>query len=165
MRYALLFLLSVILAVAIPQELASKDIPGGYPVPPKIEYSQEEITCLAENIFYETLGEPIEGKLAVATVTMNRVRHRRFPNTICEVVYQRNQRGCQFSWTCGAKTKFVQSLYEEHYNLAKEFLTYEMELDRLNDALFFHATYVNPQWGFAKKIEQIGNHIFYEENV
>lgn len=121
-----------------------------------------ETTCLAQNIFYEAVGEPLEGKLAVAAVTLNRVKHSYFPNTICEVVYQRNSRGCQFSWTCGPKTKFHKESFDEAYAIAEKVLTTGQTLNRLKYALYFHSTSVTPNWDFAEPIEQIGNHIFYK---
>src|SRR5688572_26685042 len=32
-----------------------------------------ELNCLAENVYYESRGEPLDGQYAVAEVTMNRV--------------------------------------------------------------------------------------------
>ena len=48
----------------------------------------DEVECLALNIYHEARNQPTVGKLAVAQVTMNRVKDVRFPNTICGVVYQ-----------------------------------------------------------------------------
>jgi len=65
------------------------------------EMSQRaEVHCLALNIYHEARGETFEGKLAVAAVTLNRVRHKRFPDGVCEVVWQPRQ----FSWTHDGKT-------------------------------------------------------------
>lgn len=126
------------------------------------DISIQETTCLAQNIFYEAVGEPRDGQIAVAMVTMNRVHHSFFPNTICEVVYQRNSRGCQFSWTCGPKTKFNQQRYIMAYEIAEKVLTKELYLSRLKNALYFHSVSVSPNWDFAEPITQIGNHIFYK---
>src|SRR5262245_36780890 len=38
-----------------------------------------ELHCLAENIYYESRGEPLAGQYAVAEVTMNRVASSLFP--------------------------------------------------------------------------------------
>ena len=62
-----------------------------------------EIECLTRNIYFEAATEDGFGKLAVAMATLNRVRHPRFPNTICGVVYQgprikHKTWACQFSW-------------------------------------------------------------------
>ena len=54
-----------------------------------------EIECLAKNIYFESRGEPEAGQFMVGFVTLNRMRDERWPDTICKVVYQRNQ----FEWT------------------------------------------------------------------
>jgi len=35
-------------------------------------------------------------------------------------------------------------------------------LSTMRDALYYHADYINPNWG-KKKINQIGRHIFYKD--
>src|SRR5690554_1426460 len=61
------------------------------------ETSQE---CLALNLFFEVRDEPMGSWLAVAFVTINRVIDPRFPDTICEVVWEPKQ----FSWTHDGKS-------------------------------------------------------------
>ena len=56
-----------------------------------IKLSNKDIDCLARNIYYEAGSEPEEGKVAVAMVTINRVRDGRFGNSVCSVVNQRTQ--------------------------------------------------------------------------
>jgi spore germination cell wall hydrolase CwlJ-like protein len=62
--------------------------------------SNKDVDCLARNIFYEAGGEPEEGKVAVALVTINRVRDGKFGKTICEVVNQRTM----FVYSSSVKT-------------------------------------------------------------
>jgi len=163
MRYIIITLvLSSLVLIVFPTNIPNTLPPVVEVIVEKSEFEGSEINCLAQNIFFESLNEPYEGKLAVATVTMNRVRNKQYPNSICEVVFQKNDVGCQFSWTCGARTRFEPHLFNETYILAEKFLNDNLELDILKDALFFHASYVNPRWPYAKQIEQIGNHIFYE---
>jgi len=57
-----------------------------------INISSKDVDCLAKNIYYEAGMEPEEGKVAVAMVTINRVRDGRFGKTICSVVDQRTVR-------------------------------------------------------------------------
>ncbi len=45
-----------------------------------------ELRCLAENIYFEARGEPLNGQYAVAEVTLNRLRAPDFPKTICAVL-------------------------------------------------------------------------------
>ena len=137
-----------------------------FPSKPFQKISEKEITCLAKNIYYEAPDEPYEGKLAVATVTMNRVKHSAFPKTVCGVVYQRNPRGCQFSWTCGPRTTMNVALYNDAKKIAINVLTKQLRLTSIKNALYFHNTSVNPDWDdFAHPIKQIGNHIFYVVNT
>ena len=76
-----------------------------------IEAKQKEIECLAQNIYHEARSESTAGRMAVALVTLNRVKDQRFPNTICGVVKQTKYypsgkidlHSCQFSWYCDGK--------------------------------------------------------------
>src|SRR5690606_5855804 len=43
---------------------------------------REELSCLARNIYFEARSEPLEGKLAVAHVVMNRVASKYFPDSV-----------------------------------------------------------------------------------
>jgi spore germination cell wall hydrolase CwlJ-like protein len=51
--------------------------------------SDKDVECLARNIFYESGGEPTEGKIAVGLVTVNRAQDPRFGKSVCEVVKAR----------------------------------------------------------------------------
>jgi spore germination cell wall hydrolase CwlJ-like protein len=51
--------------------------------------SDKDVECLARNIFFESGGEPTEGKIAVGIVTMNRAQDPRFGKSVCEVVKAR----------------------------------------------------------------------------
>ena len=42
----------------------------------------EELECMSKNIYFEAAMESTAGKLAVAQVTMNRVRSQHYPNTV-----------------------------------------------------------------------------------
>ena len=53
------------------------------------EINSKELQCLAQNIFHEAASEPLEGKVAVGLVTLNRTQDSRFARTICGVVNQR----------------------------------------------------------------------------
>ena len=130
---------------------------------------ERQLECLAKNIYYEAGGEPFEGKVAVAQVTMNRAESSKFPGDICKVVYQKNvvyeRVICQFSWYCDNATKIRpirESVYNESYAVAKKVLLEGFMLDGLKEAMYYHADYVQPNWG-KQKITKIGQHIFYKE--
>jgi spore germination cell wall hydrolase CwlJ-like protein len=132
-----------------------------------IKTRERQLECLAMNIYREAGYEPFEGKVAVAQVTLNRVAHPAFPKDVCGVVHQKTvvmeKVICQFSWHCdsAARTRPVnKEAYNESYAVAKKVLLENFRLDILKDALYYHATYVNPRWPL-EKIGKIGQHIFY----
>lgn len=131
----------------------------------------QELNCLAENIYYEAGSESFEGKLAVAQVTINRVSSGKFKSTICGVVKQKDvvngSMVCQFSWFCNMAQNMIRNKYqwEESLVVARKALTEPVAHDILyqQHALYYHATYVKPGWN-KPVVTKIGNHIFYREN-
>lgn len=135
----------------------------------------EEVICLATNMYFESRNQSILGQLAVANVVLNRVKSKRFPNTVCTVVYQSklNWKGnprrnaCHFSWWCDGKSDKVydRDTYMRILRLAA--LVYR-DQDRIIDvthgATHYHAKYVDPWWtkGFKQTVT-VGDHIFYKE--
>lgn len=118
-----------------------------------------EVECLAQNILHEAPDESYEGKLAVATVTMNRVKNRNFPKTVCGVVYQ----PWQFSWTMiKHQSKFPLVLYKTARRIAEDVLYRQKRLESIGNALFYHNTTVSPSWASSMTmIRKIGEHLFY----
>lgn len=53
---------------------------------PKVD---NQLLCLAKNIYYEAGLETREGMIAVAQVTLNRTEDEKFPKTVCGVVNQK----------------------------------------------------------------------------
>ena len=51
--------------------------------------SDRDVECMARNIFYEAGSEPVEGKIAVGIVTLNRAQDGRFGKSVCDVVKAR----------------------------------------------------------------------------
>jgi len=149
-----------------------------YSLPYKIYYSnlttdaREEVECLAENIYFESAMEPKEGKLAVAFVTMNRLKSGKFADSICGVVKQKIQNVCQFSWWCEDKpkamsvNKVLTNSDNKLYNAIRDialfvYMNHEKVDDPSNGAMFYHADYVNPRWPNMIRTNIIGRHIFY----
>jgi spore germination cell wall hydrolase CwlJ-like protein len=130
-----------------------------------VDFIRSETECLAKNIYFESHTESLEGQLAVATVTMNRVMSGLFPRTVCGVVLDRSSKGCQFSWVCDGKTDIVRNRedYKESIELAEEVLLSAKRSRILpSDALYYHADYVDPYWAKTKKfLTKIGAHLFY----
>jgi N-acetylmuramoyl-L-alanine amidase len=129
--------------------------------------TQKQVTCLADNMYFEAAHEPLDGKKAVAFVTINRLQTGNYGNDICGVVYQKTGGTCQFSWYCEKNitdkrlTVRNTSLYNEIRELAVNMvINYEHQKDVTDGATYYHADYVNPRWKL-EKVDQIGRHIFY----
>jgi spore germination cell wall hydrolase CwlJ-like protein len=123
-----------------------------------------EVECLARNIYFEAGGEPRAGKIAVAEVTMNRVKSKQYPRTVCGVVHQRTKGTCQFSWVCEGKKKVYRnsSAWRDSIKIAENILISKHHYGIIGSAKYFHADYVDPAWAEQKQlIRKIGNHIFY----
>ena len=128
-----------------------------------------QLECLTRNIYWEAASEPFEGKVAVAQVTMNRVVSGKFGSGVCGVVYQKNvfyeKVVCQFSWACETNHKIKPispNKWAESEEVAKKVLLENFRLPGLTQAMYYHATYVNPGWRL-QRVTQIGQHIFYKE--
>lgn len=52
-------------------------------------YGDDELLWLSRIIHAESRGEPIDGKIAVGNVILNRVKSHEFPNTIYNVIFDR----------------------------------------------------------------------------
>lgn len=130
---------------------------------------QQDIKCLALNIFHEARSENTAGQRAVASVTLNRVASKRYPNTVCDVVYQkrwdrlRKRYVSQFSWTeFDTPPKLKSKAWYRAWKVAEEVYK-EKDKKRLKGALFYHAKHIKPSWARKKRpIARIGKHIFYK---
>ena len=122
---------------------------------------KETVDCMTANIYHEARGESVKGQYAVAHVTMNRVHHKQFPDTVCEVVIQPKQ----FSWTHtidDPRPREYQA-WRQARKIAIDVM-YGNVPDNTFDAIYYHADYVDPWWSKADGMfmtRTIGSHIFY----
>ena len=124
--------------------------------------SDKQLDCLARNIFFEAGTENELGKYAVGQVTINRLYHGYWGNTLCEVIYAKGQ----FSWTNSRRLRNARvegQNWEDSYRVAEAMLS-GIRVRDLETALFYHADYVNPFWKMEEtQIAKVGRHIFYEQ--
>ena len=113
----------------------------------------EEKELLAKLVNAEARGECYEGKVAVATVVLNRVDSPQFPDTITEVIYEKHQ----FSPVSDGSINLEPS--EEAIEATNEAIALQEEG---TDATFFYnPDATNDQWiRTLPVIEIIGNHHF-----
>jgi len=128
----------------------------------------KELRCLALNVYFEARGEKAEGQLAVALVTMNRMKSRHYPDSVCGVVWQKRQ----FSWTHDGKSdhptdmrawklagKIAQLTYQGYSRLSTRA---RKALDLTRGALHFYApSLASPYWAEVHSVTRvIGGHVF-----
>lgn len=144
----------------------------------------DQAFCLAENIYYESANEDIQGQYAVASVTLNRANDPRFPKTICEVVRQTavskvgNKLVCAFSWYCERDRKGKEIPVRNRDGSINQTEVDRFQIasivaitvlggnipDNTNGATHFHNPFTSqPAWrNTLKKTMRIGNHDFYK---
>jgi hypothetical protein len=119
-----------------------------------------EATCLATAVYFESMGEPLEGQLAVAQVVINRAKSGLYPASWCGVVKQK----AQFSFVRGGRFPRIDpgcQAWRKAQAIAR-IAGSAMAQVLPNDVLWYHADYVAPGWGRRlARFEKIGAHIFY----
>lgn len=115
------------------------------------EVSEEDYDALLRLVEAEASGEDIKGKLLVANVVLNRVKSGVFPDTIKEVIYQRQNGRAQFSPVATGKIDRV-AVSEETVEAVERALCGE---DESAGALYF----VAPAYADA------GNHQWFRDNL
>ncbi len=121
--------------------------------------------CLAAAIFYEAGAETLDGKMAVAQVILNRMRHPAYPHSICGVVYQGSSRqtGCQFSFTCdGSMRRSPSASSWQNARQVAGMMLNGAVYKPVGTATHYHTDWVVPAWS-AKldKIRAEGTHLFF----
>jgi hypothetical protein len=123
------------------------------------------LDCLTMAIAYEAGHEPFAGQQAVAQVILNRTHLRRFPSSVCGVIFDGSQRmtGCQFTFTCdGSIRRQLRDSTLESARVAAASVLAGKAPDWVNGATHYHANYVSPYWAVTgTRVRQIGAHIFY----
>ena len=115
--------------------------------------SDEQLNLLSKLVAAEARGESYEGQVAVAAVVINRVKDPRFPNTIKDVIYQKNA----FSVVKDGSINMQPT--ESAYTAAQDALYGN---DPTNNAIYFW----NPDIATCNWIKtlnpymRIGNHVF-----
>lgn len=131
--------------------------PEEVPAEPTAAISQQEKDLFARLVEAEAKGEPYEGKVAVATVVLNRVESPEFPDSVTEVIKEKTGKAYAFSPVQNGEINKPAS--EESIKAVEEALNRE---DTLNNSIYFY----NPEiatdnWIRSRQaVETIGNHVF-----
>lgn len=162
---------------AINAEMLASYVKADYqPTAQRVEHMRKERLCLAQAIYHEARGETESGQWAVTSVILNRVASKRYPNTICGVIFQNAHRGkfkCQFTFACDGRSdmggngnRIVRESWVRSNVMAlaatRQFFAGEQPQTIPHGALYYHTTAVLPDWAHSfKRVAQIGSHIFY----
>ena len=138
--------------------------------------ANNEIYCLAQNIYFEAGNQPLAGKIAVSQVVINRVEHPSYPNDICDVIYEAKMRvnwkneivpvrhACQFSWFCDGKSDdpVDSQTWLLSLHIARDVVQNKYG-DITEGSTHYHSDKVNPYWASSlNRTVIINNHIFYK---
>ena len=93
----------------------------------QLKISKADIDLMAKLVYCESRGEPYKGKVAVASVVLNRVMSPKFPNTITDVIFQKN------AFSCVQNGKLIAQPNESCYDAVYEAIRGK---DPTNEALF-----------------------------
>ena len=164
--------ITIFATTAFATNLAHSDTSSDVPKELFTNVAQPELYCLALNIYHESRGDSLAGRYAVADVVLNRVKDIRYPNTICEVVYQgqktadgrmiRNR--CQFSWYCDGKADNTPNaeMWRQSQAIAYQIVVLGTFRGITEGSTHYHATYVDPSWNKQMDdIGRIGAHLFF----
>jgi spore germination cell wall hydrolase CwlJ-like protein len=144
------------------------------PTPKKVKLAESEKLCLAQAIYHEARGESPDGQMAVANVIINRAFSKKYPSTICGVVFQNADKGkykCQFTFACDGRSDggTERAAWNRSIKMAEtafhEFQRGERPGVVPNSALYYHTTAVAPKWSHTfRRVASIGSHVFYSQN-
>lgn len=121
-----------------------------------IYLTQDDIYLMSQIVYAESKGEPFEGKVAVASVILNRVLSPSFPNTVEEVIFQPN------AFSCVIDNEIHVSPSQECFDAVYEAINGH---DPTREALFFYnpeiATCTWMQEIDKTNVTPIGQHVFF----
>lgn len=152
--------------------------------------TEDEVFCMAQNIYHEASNQPLVGMIAVAHVTRNRAHADDYPQSICGVVtqgeYYTNWQGkelpvlwqCQFTWQCDGKPDDIYLYVTDGPDAGKPIepnvnawiysiqaailVMLDIAKDPTNGAThYYNPALANPEWGHRFPTTAVlGNHVF-----
>lgn len=119
-------------------------------------YDQDDLFWLSRVIQAECGNQPLEGRMAVGNVVLNRVKNPAFPNTVKEVLAQKNQ------FTTWKNGKLANRTPNATSVIAAKLVLDGGEVEECKGATFFDST--ARSWAARNKscVAVIGGHKFYK---
>ncbi len=134
-------------------------------------FGNDEAACLASVIAFESAPrEPLESRIGIAQVVLNRVESPWYPNAICKVVSKGIGRpGCHFSWLCDGRENELRDPvgWGIAQSIARRVLSdASLRNPALNNATLFYSGETPPWWARSTRVTcpvHIGSFTFCEE--
>lgn len=120
-------------------------------------HTADERECLARAMFFESHRSSREGLIAVGSVVMNRVESDEYPDTICEVVAQKNQ------FAPGVMTRPMNSKALPDVMAAADAVLKGERHPKVEKAKFFHQAGLSFPYDNMHYVLQAGGNAFYEK--
>lgn len=129
---------------------------------------EKEYECFIRAVYIESCSEGLKGQQAVAQVLVNRSLSQQFPESMCDIVAQRQGRVYQFPWMrernkrelsldkeiIDEMTIYLASIYVGGYTVPKlEKANYFKRCDVKGDSW----------WSSLRMVAKIGDHCFYSK--
>ena len=126
-----------------------------------IELDRKQTHCLAHAVYHEARGEPIMGQAAVSNVILNRVKSKRHPDTICDVVYQ----PWQFTDIKKTKINYTSQAWKNAVEVAAFTQVGYIDDETNGGTMYANLAKCEPNWDFSKLklVGSLGGHTFYRE--
>lgn len=161
--FELPMLIGTLIFILLFTSFETKAEPLEIPMYKNAEFARlSSLECAALNLYHESRSESDMANVMVMAVVLNRVNDSRYPDTICEVVFQPKQ----YSWTHDKLSDKVynKEQYLRLYKLVeKVMLNKEFVLEMSEGVTHYHTTKIHPFWADSLKyVTTLDKHKFYK---
>lgn len=123
------------------------------------EITQADKELMARLVRAEAVGEPYAGKVAVATVVLNRLKHKDFPNTISGVIYETYSDGKYYAFSPVQNGEIDKPYDSESMRAVEEAINFAPYSS--GSLFFYNPKTATNEWIRTREVTVIiGNHTF-----
>ncbi len=117
---------------------------------------QDELKCMICNNIAEAHNQSFEGQVLVGISVLKRVLSADYPNSVCDVIYQK----FQYSWTIFPQNYSI--TVSQFDKLKEAFLVAKAEVNKYPCLTHYHNNEVLPDWHDDYNFNRVeGDHFFY----
>lgn len=147
---------NVITSNAVTRFQEDYELPPTGIVGPMTKLKLENVEMMAKIVHGEARGESFLGKVGVAAVILNRIESSGFPDSIEEVIFQRN------AFTAVIDDQYLLTPNQSAYDAVREAMVGD-EDPTMGAVFYYNPAGVTDEWIFSRTVlTQIGRHFFAE---